>query len=178
MACNRTAAPTTRSRTRGSTHCPTSCRRSSLRSRVSSRSILPLASGTGLIGTALVADSVERFRTGGGEGKPTYGQLHVCWAKSEEEGRRTALEWWPNATVSGSHFLELPLPAHFEEATELVREEDVAESVVCGPDSERHLAAIRDYVDAGYDHVYVHQVGPDQEGFFDFYKREILPELA
>ena len=133
--------------------------------------------GDGLVGTAPVADSVERFRAGGGEGKPTYGQLHVCWATSEEEGRRTALEWWPNGAVSGSYFLELPLPAHFEEAAELVREEDVAESVVCGPDPERHIAAIRKYVDAGYDHVYVHQIGPDQEGFFDFYERTVLPEL-
>jgi coenzyme F420-dependent glucose-6-phosphate dehydrogenase len=133
--------------------------------------------GDGLVGTAPVADSLERFRAGGGEGKPTYGQLHVCWATSEEEGRRTALEWWPNGAVSGSYFLELPLPAHFEEAAELVREEDIGKSVVCGPDPERHIAAIREYLDAGYDHVYVHQVGPDQEGFFDFYERSVLPEL-
>jgi coenzyme F420-dependent glucose-6-phosphate dehydrogenase len=133
--------------------------------------------GDGLVGTAPVAESVERFRAEGGKGKPTYGQLHVCWAKTEQEGRRTALEWWPNGAVSGSHFLELPLPSHFEEAAELVREEDIAESVVCGPDPERHLAAIREYVDAGYDHVYVHQIGPDQGGFFDFYERSVLPEL-
>jgi G6PDH family F420-dependent oxidoreductase len=133
--------------------------------------------GDGLIGTAPKAESVEAFRRGGGEGKPTYGQLHVCWATSEEEARRTALAQWPNAAISGSHFLELPLPAHFEEATELVSEEKIAESVVCGPDPERHLAAIREYLDAGYDHVYVHQVGPDQEGFFDFYEREVLPKL-
>jgi coenzyme F420-dependent glucose-6-phosphate dehydrogenase len=133
--------------------------------------------GDGLIGTAPIAESVERFRSGGGEGKPAYGQLHVCWAASEEEARRTALEWWPNGAVSGSYFLELPLPAHFEEAAELVTEEAIAESVVCGPDPRRHLDAIREYVDAGYDHVYVHQVGPDQEGFFDFYEREILREV-
>ena len=54
---------------------------------------------------------------------------------------------------------------------------DVAESVVCGPDPERHVDAIREYVDAGYDHVYVHQVGPDQDGFFDFYERAVLPQL-
>jgi G6PDH family F420-dependent oxidoreductase len=138
---------------------------------------LAARTGDGLVGTAPVADSIERFRAGGGEGKPTYGQLHVCWAKSEEEARRTALEWWPNAAVSGSHFLELPLPSHFEEAAELVGEEEIAESVVCGPDPERHLAAIREYIDAGYDHVYMHQIGPDQEGFFDFYEREILPQL-
>ena len=133
--------------------------------------------GDGFVGTAPVAETIERFRKKGGEGKPAYGQLDVCWAPSEEEARRTALEWWPNGAVSGSHFLELPLPAHFEEAAELVGEDDIAESVVCGPDPQRHLEAIEEYVGAGYDHVYVHQIGPDQEGFFDFYRREVLPKL-
>ena len=69
------------------------------------------------------------------------------------------------------------MPAHFEEAAELLDEEKIAAGVVCGPDPERHVAAIEEYVEAGYDHVYVHQVGPDQEGFFDFYEREVLPRL-
>lgn len=71
--------------------------------------------------------------------------------------------------------LLVPLPAHFEEATEVLDADDVAEGVVCGPDPERHRAAIQEYVDAGYDRVYVYQIGPDQEGFFDFYEREVLP---
>jgi len=138
---------------------------------------LAARAGDGLVGTAPVADSVERFRSGGGEGKPTYGQLHVCWAKSEEEAARTALEWWPNGAISGSHFLELPLPSHFEEAAALVGKDDIVESVVCGLDPDRHVAAIREYEEAGYDHVYVHQIGPDQEGFFDFYEKAVLPQL-
>lgn len=138
---------------------------------------LAARAGDGLIGTAPIAESIERFRAAGGEGKPTYGQLHVCWAASEEEAKSTALEWWPNGAITGSHFLELPLPSHFEEATELVTEEAIAENIVCGPDPERHIVAIREYVDAGYDHVYVHQVGPDQDGFFEFYERSVLPEL-
>ncbi|HEX8752956.1 MAG TPA: TIGR03557 family F420-dependent LLM class oxidoreductase [Solirubrobacterales bacterium] len=136
---------------------------------------LAARAGDGLVGTAPKAESVERFRAGGGEGKPTYGQLHVCWAQEEAQARRTALEQWPNGAIGGSYFLELPLPAHFEEAAEVLSEEDVAESVVCGPDPQRHRQAIQEYVDAGYDHIYVHQVGADQEGFFDFYEREILP---
>ncbi|HET7574377.1 MAG TPA: hypothetical protein VFJ99_04615, partial [Solirubrobacterales bacterium] len=79
--------------------------------------------------------------------------------------------------LSGSHFLELPLPSHFEEAAELVTEEKIGEEIVCGPDPERHVEAIRGYVEAGYDHVYVHQAGPDQDGFFDFYERQVLPAL-
>ena len=139
---------------------------------------LAARAGDGLIGTAPIAESVERFHEGGGEDRPAYGQLHVCWAASEEEGRRTALEWWPNGAMGGSHFLELPLPAHFEEAAEAIDEEDVGESIVCGPDPGRHLAAIREYVDAGYDHVYVHQIGPDQAGFLEFCQRELLPDLT
>jgi G6PDH family F420-dependent oxidoreductase len=138
---------------------------------------LAARAGDGLVGTAPVAESIEQFRSAGGEGKPTYGQLHVCWAEDEEAAKKTALEQWPNGAISGSYFLELPLPAHFEQAAEVLDADDVAESVVCGPDPERHRAAIREYVDAGYDHVYVHQVGPDQEGFFDFYEREVLQRL-
>ena len=73
--------------------------------------------------------------------------------------------------------LEMTTPERFEEAAENVREEDVAEAVVCGPDPERHRAAIQEYVDAGYERVYVHQIGDDQAGFFDFYEREILPHF-
>jgi hypothetical protein len=48
----------------------------------------------------------------------------------------------------------------------------------CGPDPQRHLESIGKFLDAGYDHVYVHQVGPDQEGFFDFCRSEVLPKLG
>jgi coenzyme F420-dependent glucose-6-phosphate dehydrogenase len=133
--------------------------------------------GDGLIGTSPQAESVEQFRREGGEG-PAVGQLTVCWAAEEAEARKTAHRIWPNAAISGSLSYELPMPSHFEEAAETVREEDVADSVICGPDPERHRAAIREFVDAGYDHVYVHQVGDDQEGFFDFYEREILPHFG
>ncbi len=134
--------------------------------------------GDGLFGTSPVPETIERFRQRGGEGKPSYGQVDVCWAESEEEAKRIALEKWPNAATSGSHTFELPLPAHFEEVSEWAEEDDIAESIVCGPDPERHVKAIEEYAEAGYDHVYVHQVGPDQEGFFDFYAREVLPKLA
>lgn len=133
--------------------------------------------GDGLVGTSPVAESVERFREAAGPEAPAYGQLHVCWAPTEEEARRTALEWWPNAAVGGSYFLELPLPSHFEEAAELVGQDEIAESVVCGPDPERHADAVREFVDAGYDHVYVHQIGPRKAESIEFYAREVLPRL-
>jgi G6PDH family F420-dependent oxidoreductase len=133
--------------------------------------------GDGIVGTSPQAESVEQFRREGNQG-PAYGQLTVCWAADEAAARKTAHRVWPNAAIAGPLSFELPLPAHFEAAAENVREEDVAEAVVCGPDPERHRAAIQEFLDAGYENVYVHQVGDDQEGFFDFYEREILPRFG
>jgi coenzyme F420-dependent glucose-6-phosphate dehydrogenase len=133
--------------------------------------------GDGMIGTAPEAETVRTFLRSGGEGKPRIGQLHVCWAETEELARRTALEVWPNGALQGNMFLELPLPEHFEQAARLVGEPEIAESVLCGPDPERHLDAIEEYARAGYDHVYLHQIGEDQEGFFRFFERELGPRL-
>jgi coenzyme F420-dependent glucose-6-phosphate dehydrogenase len=133
--------------------------------------------GDGLFGLVPDRDVIEGFESAGGEGKPKFGQLHVCWAESEEAARKTALEWWPNAVVSGSLNWELSLPSHFEDASQWADEDAVAESVVCGPDPERHVEAIKEFVEAGYDNVYFHQVGPDQEGFLRFAESELLPRL-
>ncbi len=134
--------------------------------------------GDSLIGTTPEAQLLQQFDAAGGVGKPRYGQITVCWAKDEAAARRTAFEWWPNAAITGQLSQELPTPTFFEQASSMVREEDVAQTIICGPDPQRHVQAIKQYVDAGYDHVYVHQVGPDQEGFFQFYKAEVLPKFG
>jgi len=132
--------------------------------------------GDGLCSTAPKAEITKAFKAAGGNG-PRYGQMTVCWAASEAEAKRTALKIWPNAALGGELSQELPTPAHFEQATSKSTEEQVAEQVVCGPDPQRHIELIKKYVDAGFDHVYVHQVGPDQDGFINFYQREILPQF-
>jgi G6PDH family F420-dependent oxidoreductase len=134
--------------------------------------------GDGLIGTAPDNEVIEAFETAGGAGKPRYGQLTVCVAKTVDEARRTATMYWPNAALRGPLGQELPLPSHFEAAATMVDEDDVAEAIVCGPDPEAHIAAIQNFADAGFDHVYVHQVGPDQDALFEFYAREVIPQFA
>ena len=134
--------------------------------------------GDGFVGTSPEAETIQAFEQAGGRGKPRYGQMTVCWAEDEASARKTALEFWPTGAIPGELGQELPMPAHFEQAAQLVTEEMIAESVVCGPNPQRHIDEIQSYVDAGYDHVYVHQVGPDQEGFIDFYQRQVLPRFA
>lgn len=132
--------------------------------------------GEGMISTAPSESTVKAYRKEGGKG-PRYGQVTVCWAKSEKEAVKTAHEIWPNSGIKGELSQILPTVTHFEQAAQMVTEEMVAQSVVCGPDPQRHMDKIQTFIDAGYDHVYIHQVGHDQAGFFDFYRREILPEF-
>jgi G6PDH family F420-dependent oxidoreductase len=133
--------------------------------------------GDGMIGTGPEAEVIEAFQAAGGRG-PRYGQVTICWGESEVEARRTAHEWWPTAAIHGAASQELPNPIHFEELVSAVTEDDVAELISCGPNVDSHLAKIRAYEKAGYDRIYIHQVGPDQAGFFRFAERELLPALS
>jgi G6PDH family F420-dependent oxidoreductase len=133
--------------------------------------------GDGLISTQPDQESLAQFAAEGGKG-PRQGGLKVCWGRDERAARKAAFELWPNTLLPGQLSQELALPSHFEQASQLVTEDALAEMVACGPDPERHLASIRQYVDAGFDEVYVSQIGDDQAGFFDFWRRELAPRLA
>jgi coenzyme F420-dependent glucose-6-phosphate dehydrogenase len=133
--------------------------------------------GDGLCSTAPEASIIKEYSRAGGKG-PRYGQATVCWAPSEAEAKRTVLKVWPIAALGGELSQELPTPAHFEQATKNATEEQVAKQVICGPDPQRYIDLIQEYVDAGFDHIYIHQIGPDQEGFIGFCQREILPHFT
>jgi len=105
------------------------------------------------------------------------GQATVCHAETEAEGRRTVHEQWPNGGLPGELGQELPTPSVFEQAAEVVTEDDAAGSLPCGPDADAFVDAIQSYLDAGYDHVYLHQIGDDQEAFLEFYADEVLPSF-
>jgi coenzyme F420-dependent glucose-6-phosphate dehydrogenase len=134
--------------------------------------------GDGLVGTSPDEETMKAFEQAGGTGKPRYGELTVCWAEDEDKARKLALKIWPTAGVASALHWELPLPSHFEAASSSVTEDQIAEDIVCGPDPQKHLEKIRAYAKGGFDHVCVHQVGPDQAGFMRFYATEILPTLA
>ncbi len=121
---------------------------------------------------------VQAFeRAGGGRG-PRYAQLNLCWADDASEARQTVHRVWPNTAVPGQLSQDLPTWTHFEEATEIVTEELATKSVPCGPDIAGELVeSVNKYLDAGFDHLYFHQIGPDQDGFFGFWERELRPAL-
>ena len=132
--------------------------------------------GDGLWNTSPLPEAVEQYRSAGGSG-PVWGQLTLCWAESEDDARKTVLKQWPNTALPGSLAQELPTWTHFEQATDLVDEDAVAGAMPMGPDPEPVLDKLRSFEEAGFTHIYFHQVGDDQEGFFRFWERELKPRL-
>lgn len=143
----------------------------------------PLAAElAGRVGDALVTtepneETAQRYRDGGGDG-PCYGQVRICWAESEEEAQQTVFRLWRHGGLGGTINQELPRPSDFDAVAESVTVEMATEGVPCGPDPAPVLEAVRAWEDAGFDRVAIHQVGPDQAGFFRFWKQELQPELT
>lgn len=121
---------------------------------------------------------VEMFERSGGTGKPTYGQLAVSYDTDVDRARARAWEEWRWAAAGWKVMAELPAPVNFEAYAQFVTEDDIAQVVTCGPDVETHVAGVRRYLDAGFTHVALVQVGGDrQKDFVDWAERELLPAL-
>jgi G6PDH family F420-dependent oxidoreductase len=133
--------------------------------------------GDGLINTSPDAKVVQAFHDAGGGDKPRYAQITVCWASTQEEAVETAYKIWPNSGLKGDLNTELRTVKHFEQVTAMVTKEDIAKAITCGPDPEPYVKQLQKYLDAGFDHLYIHQVGPDQAGFFKFFERELRDQL-
>jgi G6PDH family F420-dependent oxidoreductase len=138
---------------------------------------LAARSGDGLITVQPDGGAVESFRAQGGNG-PTLSALKVCWDTDETRAVKTAFELWRTECLRGQQMQELPMPAHFEEAASIITEDMVAEKISCGPDPERHVKAISAYLEAGFDQVYINQIGSDWAGFLQYFNRELRPRLS
>ena len=124
------------------------------------------------------ADAVKRFRRNGGGDALVQGGTKVCFGPDEAEAVKTVHRLWPNEGLPGELAQILPQPAHFEQASELVTEEMIAESVACGPDVDRIAEEMQAFADAGFDELYLAQIGDRQAEFFDMLKTELLPRFA
>ena len=133
--------------------------------------------GDGYVTVGPDAEAVERFRAGGGGDKLVQGGIKVCWAEDRDRALDTVHRLWPNDALPGELAQILPTPSHFEQASELVTKEMLADDVPCGHDVEEHVEAIRAYAEAGFDEVYVQQIGPEPDAFFEAYRDQILPRV-
>ena len=132
--------------------------------------------GDGYVNTSPSRELLQQYVEAGGRG-PKLAAVKICYGRDEAAARKLAHERWRTSGVAGQLNQELAMPSQFEAASQLVTEDVVAGSITSGPDPERHVEAIKKYVEVGYDEIYIAQVGDDQEGFLDFFAEELRPRL-
>jgi coenzyme F420-dependent glucose-6-phosphate dehydrogenase len=126
--------------------------------------------GDGLISTSPDEEVVQKF----GQDKPKLGMMHCAYDTDAQAGLKRAHELWPNNALQGSLSQELPTPSDFEGAAPMVSKDDIAESIPHGPDPAKYLEQISDFEQAGFTHVYIHQIGDNQEEFCEWAKQNLL----
>ncbi len=131
----------------------------------------------GFISTAPKNSLIEAFDKGGGTGKPKLGKVTVCYAETEEKALDTVFKIWRQSGLPEPLSADLPTVDHFEAASKLVTKEDIRKHWILGPDPQPFIEKMQKFYDAGFDQVYLHQIGPDQDGFLRFAEREILPHF-
>jgi G6PDH family F420-dependent oxidoreductase len=134
--------------------------------------------GDGYISTKPDPALVRRFREHGGDGKPTQAGFKACYAADVEQATKIAYERWRSDALPGELNQVLPSPRHFEQVGKLVTADMVTGLFALGPDPHRMLSMIKQFQQAGYDEVYVANIGPYYREFFELFSREVLPALG
>jgi G6PDH family F420-dependent oxidoreductase len=132
--------------------------------------------GDALFVTEPREDLVTAYREAGGDG-PRYAEVPLAWATTEDEAAESARRLFRFGVTGWKVQAELPNPVNFDAATELVTADHLREQFGCGPDVARHVEVARKFVDAGYDRLALINAGPDMDGFFDFFTKELGPAL-
>jgi coenzyme F420-dependent glucose-6-phosphate dehydrogenase len=121
-----------------------------------------------------LAEVVRAFRENGGAGKPMFLQVHVGWAPTEAEALAQAHDQWRTNVLVGPGLWDAPGPEHLDAAAAGVRPEDLRGPVRISADLARH----REWLEAdralGFDTVYLHEVGSEQERFIDVFGEKVL----
>jgi G6PDH family F420-dependent oxidoreductase len=107
---------------------------------------------------------------------PKLLQIHISWARTDEEAVAQAVREWPNGGMAFPK-QDIRNPEDFAAMARLVRPEDFTNRVLMTSDLAAHTAHIQHYVDMGFDEIHVHNVGRNQAEFIEVFGREVLPAL-
>lgn len=124
----------------------------------------------------VLRELLAAYRDHGGRG-PARLQVHLSWAATEEEAESIALDQWRSGTVSPPRAWDIASVREFDELTAEAGIEQVRRAVLVSADLGRHAAWLQEYVDLGFDHLYLHFVGQHQEPFIEAFADKVLPQF-
>ena len=120
---------------------------------------------------------VTAFRRGGGDGKPMYLKVQLSYARSEQEARQGAHDQWRGNIFGNDLLTDLRLPEQFEAAAEFVNPNELDNFVNISSDVQQHIKWLQNYIELGFNHLYLHNVNLLHEPFIQDFGAEVLPAL-
>jgi probable non-F420 flavinoid oxidoreductase len=120
---------------------------------------------------------LDAYRDAGGRG-PARLQVHLSWAPTDDEALAIAHDQWRSNVHGPPVSWDTETVEAFDVMAQTVTPEQVAEVVNVSSDPARHAAWIQEYVDQGWEEIYLHHVGQSQRAFLDTFGEQVLPQLA
>jgi probable non-F420 flavinoid oxidoreductase len=120
---------------------------------------------------------IAAFRENGGEGKRMAVQVHLSWAPDEDSALEIAHDQWRTNVFAPPLCWDLATVEQFDLAAQHVSPEALRDIVLVSSDTARHVEVLRELAELGFDEIYLHHVGRDQERFIDVFGEHVLPEL-
>jgi coenzyme F420-dependent glucose-6-phosphate dehydrogenase len=121
---------------------------------------------------------VDAFRSNGGDDKPMFLQVHVAYAPTEDEALDAAYAQWRQNALGSTVLADLRHPAQISAAAAHVRRDDMPDTLRVSSDLGRHADWLSRDIERGFERIYLHEVGPEQERFIEAFGREVLPRFA
>lgn len=124
----------------------------------------------------------DKFREGATEaGKDasamkTQLQVHVSWAPTQAEAEEQAVREWPNGGMPFPK-QDIKHPEDFANMAKLVQLKDFKDRMLISADLEAHVEQLQNFVDMGFDEIYLHNVGRDQPAFIATFAEKVLPRV-
>ena len=120
---------------------------------------------------------VDAFQRGGGRGKPMFLQAQTSYAATDRAAREAAFDQWRPNVLPSTVLTEIPDPAGFDRAAESLKPDDLEGSIRMSSDVEQHVQWLTQDIELGFDVVFIHHVGRDQERFLHVFGEQVLPRI-
>lgn len=120
---------------------------------------------------------LDAYRDAGGRG-PARLQIHLSWAPTDEEALAIAHDQWRNNVAGPPVSWDIETVEAFDVIGQTVTPEQMHQSVHISSDLGRHAEWLHDYLEQGWDELYLHFVGQHQSAFIDAFGEHVLPQLS
>lgn len=133
--------------------------------------------GAGIMAVEAEPSVIKSWQSAGGGEGARYIELSFAYARSEQEGLELAHKYSRFGALGWEVLSELPGVKAFEGATQYIKPEDLKDSIPHGPDPEPYIKEVQKALDAGFDHLVLMGVGPDQQGFMRFFEQTLASKV-